>query len=115
MTDPDFRALCAELLQLELEQPAEYTDWKMRYNAAIARARAALAQSEPAPTNEELLELMPETMRDEFSYAAKVCSDAIGGQVKPDIFRVCLNHTALEYARAVLNRYAHTSEEALDA
>jgi hypothetical protein len=56
MTKPDFRALCAELLQLELEQPAEYTDWKMRYNAAIARARAALAQSEPvAPTDEELI------------------------------------------------------------
>jgi hypothetical protein len=54
MTDT-FRALCAELLQLEQEQPAEYTDWKRRYNAAIARVRAALAQSEPvAPTDEEL-------------------------------------------------------------
>jgi len=63
------------------------------------------------PTDQDLLELMPETMRDEFGYAAKVCSDATGGQVKPGIFRVCLNHTALEYARAVLNRYAHTSEE----
>jgi hypothetical protein len=50
-----FRALCAELLQLEQEQPAEYTDWKRRYNAAIARVRAALAQPEPvAPTDEEL-------------------------------------------------------------
>jgi hypothetical protein len=57
------------------------------------------------PTDEELLELMPETMRDEFSYAAKVCSDATGGQVKPGIFRVCLNHTALDYARAVLARW----------
>jgi hypothetical protein len=55
-----------------------------------------------APTDEELLELMPETMRDEFSYAAKVCSDATGGQVKPRIFRVALNTAALEYARAVL-------------
>jgi hypothetical protein len=64
-----------------------------------------------APTDQELLELMPETMQDEFSYAAKVCSDATGSQVKPGIFRVCLNHTALEYARAVLNRYAHTSQE----
>jgi hypothetical protein len=106
MTDPNFRALCEELLQLEQEQPAEYTDWKMRYNAAIARTRAALAQPESvAPTDEELLELMPETMRDEFSYAAKVCSDATGGQVKPGIFRVCLNHAALEYARAVLARW----------
>jgi hypothetical protein len=60
-----------------------------------------------APTDEELLELMPETMRDEFSYAAKVCSDAMGGQVKPGIFRVALNTAALEYARSVL---AHFSE-----
>lgn len=57
------------------------------------------------PTDEELLELMPETMRDEFSYAAEVCSDATGGQVKPGIFRVALNTAALEYARAVLARW----------
>ena len=53
-------------------------------------------------TDQELLELMPETMRDEFSYAARVCSDATGGQVKPGIFRVALNTAALEYAHAVL-------------
>jgi hypothetical protein len=65
---------------------------------------AALAQPEPqGPTDEELLMLMPETMRDEFSYAARVCSDATGGQVKPGIFRVALNTAALEYARAVLS------------
>ena len=53
-------------------------------------------------TDQELLALMPETMKDEFSYAARVCSDATGGQVKPGIFRVVLNTAALEYARAVL-------------
>jgi hypothetical protein len=53
-------------------------------------------------TDQELLALMPETMRDEFSYAAKVCSDATGGKVKPGIFRVALNTAALEYAHAVL-------------
>ena len=69
-------------------------------------ARAYLAQSEPEyPSDKELLELMPETMRDEFSYAARVCSDATGGQVKPRIFRVALNTAALEYARAVLAHY----------
>jgi hypothetical protein len=69
----------------------------------VIRARAALAQPKPeGPSNEELLALMPETMRDEFSYAAKVCSDVTGGQVKPGIFRVALNTAALEYAQAVL-------------
>ena len=57
------------------------------------------------PTDDELLELMPESMRDEFSHAVKICSDATGGQVKPGIFRVCLNHSALEYAHAVLARW----------
>jgi hypothetical protein len=49
--------------------------------------------------------LMPETMRDEFSYAAKTCSDAMSGTVKPGIFRVALNAAALEYARAVLAKW----------
>jgi len=74
--------------------------------ALVAQARVLLAQPEPvAPTDEELLKLMPETMLDEFSYAAKVCSDATGGQVKPGIFRVSLNTGALDYARAVLARW----------
>lgn len=85
----------------------------------IAEARAYLATPdgpavpdgrEPAsvttyPTDKELMELMPEAMRDEFSYAAKVCSDATGGQVKPRLFRVALNTAALEYAQAILTRY----------
>jgi len=69
-------------------------------------ARAYLAQSEPEyPSDKELLKLMPETMQDEFSYAAKVCSDATGGQVKPRIFRVALNTAALEYAQTILAHY----------
>ena len=76
------------------------------HNAKVDELLAALAHPEPeGPTDEELLELMPETMRDEFSYAAKTCSDATGGQVKPGIFRVCLNTAALEYARAALARW----------
>jgi hypothetical protein len=103
----DFRTLCAELVDC-----LEKANWPLRHKSLFeictADARAALAQPEPqGPTDEELLELMPETMRDEFSYAAKVCSDATGGQVKPGIFRVCLNHSALEYARAVLARWGN--------
>jgi len=63
------------------------------------------------PTDKELLELMPETMRDEFSYAARTCSNAMGGRVKPGIFRVALNTAALEYAQAVLARYARPAIE----
>jgi hypothetical protein len=105
-TTPDFRALCVELLQplAEYDGANPYHE----HRALITRARTALAQPEPvAPTDEELLKLMPETMLDEFSYAAKVCSDATGGQVKPGIFRVSLNTGALDYARAVLARWRH--------
>jgi len=122
----DFRALCAELVD-ELEDWIAFGDEAdcADAHALVDRARAALAQPEIAPdgpavpdgrepasvtdqpTDKELLELMPETMRDEFSYSAKVCSDATGGQVKPGIFRLCLNHSALEYARAVLARWGN--------
>ena len=102
----DFRALCARMAD-ELDHYRQLLmDDCSEAHALATEARALLAQPEPqGPSDEELLELMPETMRDEFSYAAKVCSDATGGQVKPGIFRVCLNHSALEYARAVLARW----------
>jgi len=80
-----------------------------RIHAQAEEARAYLASESDGsayPTDKELLELMPETMRDEFSYAAQVCSDATGGQAKPGIFRVALNTAALEYAQAILARYA---------
>jgi hypothetical protein len=103
-TPVNWRALCAELLA----GADEYTGMNpyMRLDNAMKAARAALAQPEPqGPSDKELLELMPETMRDEFSYAANVCSDAMGGRVKPGIFRVALNTAALEYAHAVLTRW----------
>ena len=104
----DWRALCAELLDAEQDQTVANDGSSDRFDLVAARARAALAEPETeGPTDKELLELMPETMRDEFSYAAKVCSDATGGQVKPGIFRVCLNSAALEYARAVLAHYGN--------
>jgi len=99
----DFRALCEELFVKlkEWDSSDPYHDC----GPLLCRARAALAEDPVAPTDEELLKLMPETMLDEFSYAAKVCSDATGGQVEPGIFRVSLNTGALDYARAVLARW----------
>ena len=108
MTKPtDFRALCAELVEAWYgTSDFDFNDFGHAAADIVTRARAALAQPEPvAPTDEELLKLMPETMLDEFSYASKVCSDATGGQVKPGIFRVSLNTGALDYARAVLARW----------
>ncbi len=102
----DFRELCARMAD-ELDHYRQLLmDDRRETHALAAEARAALSQPElHGPTDEELLELMPETMRDEFSYAAKTCSDAMGGRVKPGIFRVALNTAALEYAQAVLARW----------
>ena len=108
----DWRALCARMAD-ELDHYRQLLmDDRRATHALATEARVALAQPEPvAPTDEELLMLMPETMRDEFSYAAKTCSDAMGGRVKPGIFRVALNTAALEYAQAVLARYARPAIE----
>ncbi len=102
----DFRALCARMAD-ELDHYRQLLmDDRRATHALATEARAALAQPEPvAPTDEELLELMPETMRAEFSFSAKVCSDATEAQVKPGLFRVVLNTAAVEYARAVLARW----------
>ena len=102
----DFRALCKELVEAwDNSDDFDFNDFGHATSGIVNRARAALAEQLVEPTDEELLKLMPETMLDEFSYAAKVCSDATGGQVKPGIFRVSLNTGALDYARAVLARW----------
>jgi hypothetical protein len=102
----DYRALCAELSFI-WNRSTNPDDLFENMIPLVDRARAALAEQLVGPTDEELLDLMPETMRDEFSYAAKTCSDAMGGAVKPGIFRVVLNTVALEYARVVLARWGH--------
>jgi hypothetical protein len=108
----DLRALCARMAD-ELDHYRQLLMGDRReIHALAAEARAALAQPEPqGPTDEELLDFMPETMRADFSYAAKLSSDATGGQVKPGIFRVALNTAALEYARAVLARWGRPAIE----
>jgi|688.fasta_scaffold503098_2 hypothetical protein len=42
-----FRALCAELVELDQAEPGDYVNWRQSWNAAITRTRAALAQPEP--------------------------------------------------------------------
>tara|TARA_R110000868_G_scaffold2897_4_gene19781 strand:+ start:996 stop:1349 length:354 start_codon:yes stop_codon:yes gene_type:complete len=107
----DYRALCKDLAEdlgswMEYgHSPANLPFEEDCTYKLLKRTRAALAEQSEGPTDEELLELMPETMRDEFSYVAKFCADATDNKVKPGIFRVCLNTAALEYARAVLARY----------
>ncbi len=108
----DWKALCAELADALDDYRQCLLDDRSVTHRLADRARAALDQPEPeGPTDRELLELMPETMRDEFSYAARVCSDAMAGRVKSGIFRVALNTAALEYAHAVLARWGRPTPQ----
>ena len=106
MTNP-YRALCAELVDI-ITAHANPDDAAVGYVAGIlTRARALLAEvdgpavpesREPAsvvgePSDEELLELMPETMRDDISYAAELL-----GVTCDETDKTC---AVLEYARAV--------------
>jgi hypothetical protein len=52
MPDPDYKALCAELLA---KPNYTWNDIPEEAWDLIQRARAALAQPEPAPTDEELI------------------------------------------------------------
>ena len=54
----DFRALCAELVELDQAEPGDYANWRQSWNAAIARARAALAQPEPQGFTPDHVNLM---------------------------------------------------------
>jgi hypothetical protein len=54
MPDPDYKALCAELVALDGHCVVDCTE---EWADAMCRLRAALAQPEPAPTDEELLEM----------------------------------------------------------
>jgi hypothetical protein len=100
MPETDYRALCEQLM--------EFAEGK-RYDggAVIQRARAALAQPEPvAPTDEEIMELMPQQMRDDLANAARALAGFDRANVKAaGAMRIILNRQAVNHARAVLARY----------
>ena len=57
MTNPTFRALCAELVATwDKDYPWDHVDDPEIMGALLDRARAELAKPEPAPTDEALLE-----------------------------------------------------------
>ena len=71
--------------------------------------RALLAQPEQvAPTDEEIMELMPQQMRDDLAAAAY----ALAGFYRADpkavgLIRITLNRHAVDHARAVLAKWGH--------
>ena len=96
----DYRALCEQLM--ELVEGKRYDG-----SAVVAKARAALAQPEPvAPTDEELLELMPQQMRDDLATAARALAAWPSANVKAaNALRIILNRQAVNHARAALAKW----------
>jgi hypothetical protein len=104
MTSP-YRAMCAlllEALEIQLDE--------LRFNNRLCiRARALLAQPEPKkPTDEEIMELMPQQMHDDLAAAARALAGFDRANVKAArAMRVILNRHAVDHARAVLSKWGH--------
>jgi len=102
----DFRALCAELVTAwDSYSYSDAGDAADRMTQYVTEARAALAQPEPvAPTDEEIMELMPRQMRDDLATAARALSDFSGPKAST-VCRIILNRHAVDHVRAVLARW----------
>ena len=109
MTNPDYRALCAELVELSAPTDSipQLAERLQKLSELASRARAALAQPEPvAPTDEEIMELMPQQMRDDLATAARALAGFDRATVKAaGAMRIILNRHAVNHARAVLARW----------
>jgi hypothetical protein len=100
----DFRAEL-QLLFDDAESFAEIGHHHL-WVAALHRASAALAEQPVVPTDEEIMELMPQQMRDDLAAAAR----AMAGSDRPNFksagaMRIILNRHAVDHARAVLARW----------
>ena len=104
----DYRAMCAELVD-----DLEMSDWpsklKEAFRADIARARTLLAESvAEGPTDEEIMELMPQQMRDDLAAAARALAGFDRANVKAaGAMRIILNRHAVDHARAVLAKWGN--------
>ena len=100
--------MCAELTEYVslLDEPP---------HGLVIRARALLAQQEPeGPTDEEIMELMPQQMRDDLAAAARALTGDMPWPDNPKAacaMRIILNRHAVDHARAVLARWGHPTPQ----
>lgn len=104
----DYKQLCTQLLEAY-----EILLGELRFDNRLAkRTRAALAEPEPeVPTDEEIMELMSQQMRDDLAAAARALSGFDPDNVKAaSVFRIILNRHSVDHARAVLARWGNHPE-----
>ena len=103
MDQPDFRALCAELVTAFKDENT-YT----QRVEILDRARAALATPPPEPpTDEEIMGLMPQQMHEYLATAVRAMAEHEGIDSAPakGIMRIILNRHIVDLARAALERW----------
>ena len=109
MTNP-YRDMCSELLS-----KIDYTwgDIPVDVRDLMDRARALLAQPvEEGPSDEEIMELMPQQMRDDLAAAARALAGFDRANVKAaGAMRIILNRHAVDHARAVLARWGRPTPQ----
>ena len=95
--------------------PELIEQWMQAHSTKYDLARHAaqwgadLAQPEPvAPTDEEIMELMPQQMRDDLAAAARALAGFDRANVKAaGAMRIILNRHAVDHARAALAKWGH--------
>ena len=93
---PELWAECMELIR--------------KHDGLLTRARALLAQAvAEGPTDQEIMELMPQPMRDDLAAAARALAGFDRANIKAaGAMRIILNRHAVDHARAVLARWNHS-------
>lgn len=101
----DYKQLCAELLEWAERTSSNY----YKQADVIIRARAALAEPDPEdPTDEEIMELMPQQMRYDLAAAARAMAGFDPDNIKAaSVFRIILNRHSVDHSRAVLARWGN--------
>ena len=104
----DLHALITELAnELDHNRQCLLDDRRVTHPLAD-KARAALAEPEPeGPTDEEIMELMPQQMHEDLAAAARAMAEQAGTdstRVK-GVMRIILNRHIIDLAHAVLARW----------
>ena len=107
MTNP-YRAMCAELTDVVYEYCILH-EGRDHLQPLVDRARALLAQPvAEGPMDQEIMELMPQQMRDDLAAAARALAGFDRANIKAaGAMRIILNRHAVDHARAVLAKWGN--------
>ncbi|NBW18408.1 MAG: hypothetical protein EBR82_61580 [Caulobacteraceae bacterium] len=79
--------------------------------ARLNQAEAALVAPEQGPTDQQIMELMPQQLREDLAAVSRLAAHGAGPDVGPGLFRVTLNTGIVEHCRAVLARWGRPAVE----